>query len=164
MRFLKDLIITDTFIIKGHANTGGQRLSTFLNSTRKRFLEMEEAMLVKHDGSSRVAAGWLQVQVNDILFAHELEDSGDEGLRHLSERNKDDYVVTAYFGGSLPLQLHGMVRQHALDSGTLRDNDFIVVVAPRLAGLAISALPEYALIENLPYAIVNKNRLALIFR
>jgi hypothetical protein len=163
MRFLKDLIFTDTFLIKGHANMGGQRLSTFLNSTRKRFLEMEEATILKHDGSSRIAAEWLQVRVNDILFAHELEDSGDEGLRHLSKRN-DDIEVTAHFSGSLPVQLSGKVRKRALDSDTLRNNDFIVVVEPRIEGLAISALPEYAFIENLPYAIVNKNRLELIFR
>jgi hypothetical protein len=72
--------------------------------------------------------------------------------------------VTAHFGGNLSIQLSGKVRKRALDSDTLRNNDFIVVVEPRIEGLAISALPEYAFFESLPYAIVNKNRLALIFR
>jgi hypothetical protein len=164
MRFLKDLLFTDMFLIKGHANTGGQRLSTFLNCTSKPFLEMEEATLTPHDGSGRITAAWMQVRVNDILFAHELEDSGDQGLKLLAERGKDDIEVTAHFGGSTPLKISGRVRKRVLNSDALRHHDFIVIVEPRIEGFPVRPAPEYAGFENLPYAIVNRNRLALIFR
>ncbi len=164
MRFLKDLLYTETFLIKGHANTGSQRLSTFLNNSRKRFLEMEEVTLIKHDGGRRVAAAWMQVRVDDILFAHELEMSGDEGLRILAERKRDDIEMTAYFSSDIPLQISGKVRKHALNSSTFRHCDFIVVVEPKLEGLILKPAREYAVLENMPYAIVNRNRLSLIFR
>ena len=164
MRFLKDLLFTEKFFIKGHVNTGDRRLSTFLNNTRKCFLEMEEATLIKHDDGSRITASWMQVQVNDILFAHELEVTGDEGLKHLAERERDDIEATGYFSGSASLQLSGKVRKRALDSDARRDHDFIVVVEPRIEWGAVTLGREYAVLENLPYAIVNKNRLALILR
>lgn len=164
MRFLKDLLFTDLFLIKGHANTGGQRLSTFLNKTPKRFLEMEEATLIKHDGSDRFFSPWMQVRVNDIIFAHEMEVTGDEGLRLLAEREKDSIEITAYFSGITPLQLSGKVRKRALDSEALNDHDFIVMIEPILQGLTLNPAQEYAIVENLPYVILNKNRLAFIFQ
>jgi hypothetical protein len=164
MRFFKDILFTDTFLIKGHVNAGGQRLSTFLNNARKRFLDVEEATLIKHDGSGRITAAWVQVQVDDILFAHELEGSGDEGLKLLAERERDNIEIAARFGGIPCLQISGKVRKHFLDSDTPRVHDFIVIMEPRFEGLVIPPEPEYAVFENLPYAIVNRNRLALIFR
>ena len=164
MKYLKDLLFTDTFLIKGHVNTGGQRLSTFLNSTRKRFLEMEEATLIKHDGGDRVLTEWMLIRVDDILLAHELEVTGDEGLRLLGERARDEIAITAHFSGNLSLQLSGKARKRAIDSDTLRHHDFVVVVDPVLQGFTLERAPEYAVFENLPYVIVNRNRIAFIFR
>jgi hypothetical protein len=164
LRFFKDFIFTDTCLIKGHVNTGGQRLSTFLNNARNRFLDIEEATLIQHNGSGRTTAAWVQVHFDDILFAHELEGAGDEGLKLLAERVRDDIEVTAHFSGNLPLHLSGKVRKNSLHADTLRDHDFIVVVEPRFEGFCIPPSPEFTVLENLPYAIVNRNRLALIFR
>jgi hypothetical protein len=163
MKFLKDLLFTDMFLIKGHANTGGQRLSTFLNRIPKRFLEMEETTLIKHDGSGRFFAPCVQVRVSDIIFAHEMEVTGDESLRFLAEHERDDIEVNAYFSGITPLQLSGKVRKRALAPDALNGNDFIVMIEPRLEGFTPGPAPEYTIFENLPYAIVNKNRLAFIF-
>jgi hypothetical protein len=164
MKFFKDLLFTDMFLIKGHVNTGGHRLSTFLNNAHRRFLDMEEATLIKHDGSGRITAAWIQVRVDDIIFAHELESSGDEGLKLLAERERDDIDIAAHFSGNPGLQLSGKVRKHTLDAETLSKHDFIVVIEPRFEGLAIPPDPEYAIFNNMSYAIVNRNRLALIFR
>lgn len=162
MRFFKDCLFTDMFLIKGHVNTGGQRLSTFLNGARKRFLDVEEATLIRHDGSGRTQAAWAQVRTDQILFAHELEDSGDEGLRLLANRERDEIEVTAYFDGNHPLHLSGKVRKHSLEVNTPRGHDFIVVLEPRFEGLSIPSAPEFAVFKNLHYAIVNRNRLTLI--
>lgn len=164
MRFYKDFLFTDTYLIKGHIRTGDRRLSTFLKNARMRFLDIEEATLIRHDGSGRTTASWIQVHVDNILFAYELEGSGDEGLRLLAEHEKDDVEMTAHFSGSHSLHVSGKVRRHSLDRNTLSGYDFIVVVEPRFAGLSLPPAPEFTILENLPYAIVNRNRLTLIFR
>jgi hypothetical protein len=164
LRFFKDFLFTDTSLIKGHVNTGDQRLSTFLNKTQKRFLGIEDATLIQHDGSGRTTAEWVQVHVDAILFAYELEGSGDEGLRLIAEHERDEIEVTAHFGGNHPLRFSGKVRKHSLDAETFPGRNFIVVVEPRFEGLAIPPASEFTIMENLPYAIVNRSRLALIFR
>jgi hypothetical protein len=165
MRYLKDLLLTDRFFIKGHINTGGQRLSTFLNSTSKRLLEMEEVTLVKLDGEERVLSAWMQVRVDEIILAHEMEAAGDEGLRLLAERGRrEEIAVTAHFSSNAPLQLLGKVSKRAIDCNSPRPHDFIVVLEPKLRGLTGKLAHEYAVFENLPYVIVNKNRLAFIFQ
>jgi hypothetical protein len=164
MKYLKDLLFTDRFLIKGHVNTGGQRLSTFLNNTRKRFVEMEEVTLIRHDGGERIPTPWMLVRVDDILLAHEIEEAGDEGLRVLAEREENKIAVTAYFNSNASLQLSGKVRKHAMNSDALRHSNFIVVVEPKLRGLTFKADREYAMLENLSYAIVNKDRLAFILK
>lgn len=164
MRYFKDFLFTDTFLIKGHVNTAGRRLSTFLNNTRKRFLDIEEATLIHYDGSGRTVAALVQVHMDDIFFAYELDGFGDEGLKLLAEHEKDHYQVTAHFNGNHPLHFSGKVRKHSLDRDTLRSHDFIVIVEPLFEGLSIPPTPEFTVLENLPYAIVNRNRLAFIFR
>lgn len=163
MKYLKDLLLTDRFFIRGHIKTGGQRLSTFLNNTSKRFLEMEEVTVVKHDGNERVVTAWMRVRVDEIILAHEMEVSGDEGLRMLAERGRDEIAVTASFSCNTPLQLSGRVSRRAIDCDSPRHHDFIVVVEPKLRGLTGKALHKHAAFENLPYVIVNRNRLAFIF-
>jgi hypothetical protein len=135
-----------------------------MNTVRKRFLDVEEATLIQHDGSGRTAAAWVQVHMDDILFAHELEGSGDEGLRLLAEHERNDVEVSAHFNGNRPIRLSGKVRKHSLDADALRSHNFIVVVEPRFEGLTLPPEPEFSVLKNLPYAIVNRNRLALIFR
>ena len=164
MRFLKDLLFTDRYLIKGHIKTGGQRLSTFLNSTRKRFLEMEEATLIKHDGGERIHAELVSVRLNDILFAYEMEEAGDEGLRNLGVQAKAELEITIYLSADMPLQMSGMVRTRAMNSDALRKHDFVVMLNPILRGFAAKPAPEYALLKNVPYLIVNRDRISIIFQ
>lgn len=152
------------FFIKGHANTGGQRLSTFLNNTRKRFLEMDEVTSIKLDGGERMLIPWMLVRMDDIILAHEIEEAGDEGLKVLAERDRDNIAVTTHFNGNTSIQLSGKVRKRVINSEPLRNHDFIVVVEPKLQGLPVNAAPEYAVLENMSYVIVNRNRIAFIFQ
>jgi hypothetical protein len=163
MRYLKDLLFTDTHLIKGHIHTGGQRLSTFLNTTRKRFLEMEEATLIKHSGGESAQAGKMLVSIDDILLAYEMEVTGDEAMRQLGDRIRDEMSITAHFSGDIPLELSGKVRKRAIDADVLRDHDFVVVLQPVLRGLTAKPAPEYSILEDPPYVIANRKRIAHIF-
>ena len=164
MRFLKDVLYTNTFLIKGHVNTGEERLSSFLNNTRKRFIEVEEATLLRHDGDDLIPASRMQVNVRDIFFAHESEDTGDEVLRNLAQQQRDEISITAYFSSSTPLQLSGRIHKRALDSNPDRQQDFIVVVQPEFQGLPLEAASEYGLFRDLHYVIVNRNRITFLFQ
>jgi|WetSurMetagenome_2_1015567.scaffolds.fasta_scaffold735030_2 hypothetical protein len=163
MRYLKDLLFTDTYLIKGHINTGGQRLSTFLNTARKRFLEMEEATLIKHSGGETAQAGKILISIGGILLAYEMEVTGDEGMRLLGDRVRDEMAITAHFSGDIPLELSGKVRKRAIDADVLRNHDFVVVLQPVLRGFTAKPAPEYSILENLPYVIANRKRIAYIF-
>jgi hypothetical protein len=162
MRYLKDLLFTDKYLIKGHAHTGGQRLSTFLNNARKHFLEMEEATLIQHDGGERIQTEWMLMSVSDILFAYEMEQTGDAGLRNLAARDKPETSVAIHLKWDAPIQLSGMVRKRSMNSDMLFNQDFIVVINPILQGFTAKPAPEYALLENVPYLIVNRDRIAFI--
>ncbi len=164
MRYLKDLLFTDRFLIKGHAHTGGQRLSSFLNGARKRFLEMEESTVVQHSGGVRTQAEWMMVRVDDILFAYEMEQTGDEALRKLASRDKPEIPVVFHLKCSPPVQLSGLVRKRAIRSDMLPAHDFIVMVNPEIRGLPAESSPEHALLESAPYLIVNRDRISFIFR
>jgi hypothetical protein len=163
MRYLKDLLFTDTHLIKGHVHTGGQRLSTFLNTTRKRFLEMEEATLTKHSGGNTTQAGKILIAIDDILLAHEMEVTGDEMMRQLGDRARDEMAITAHFSGDIPLQLSGNVRKRALDADVLRDHDFVVVLQPVIQGISAKPSPEYSFLDNPAYVIANRKRIAFVF-
>lgn len=162
MRYLKDLLLTDTFLLRGHLKTGDQRLSTFLNTTPKRFLEMDEVTVVNRARGEHVLIARMLLHVEEILIAHEMEDTGDEGLKLLAEREKDEVGVTAYFGGAVPLQLSGKVSKRAIERDVSARHDFIVVVEPKLREFGGKAAHEYAVLEDLPYMIANRNRLAFI--
>jgi hypothetical protein len=164
MRFLKDLLFTDKYLIKGHVKTGGQRLSTFLNNTRKRFLEMEEATLTKHDGSDRISSESVLVKISDVLFAHEMEETGDEVLRNLGVRDRDELLVHFHLSSDASMQISGMVRQRTLDSDIFRKHDFIVMMRPALKGFAANPAPEFDLLNKASYLIVNLDRISIIFQ
>lgn len=164
MRFLKDVLYTDIFLIKGHINTGEKRLSSFLNNTRKRFIEVEEATLYRHDGGNRIPAPLVQVHAQDILFAHESEDTGDEVFRNLAKQQRDEIRMTAYFSSTTPIQISGRIHKRAFDSNPGRYHDFIVVVQPEFQGVPFTAASEYDLFRDLHYVIVNINRIAFLFQ
>jgi hypothetical protein len=164
MIYLKDMLITNRFCVKGHANTGGQRLSAFLNNTSKPFLEMDEVTFIDHDGNESARAAWVLMHIDDIILAHEIGEAGDEILKGLVERELDQISVSVRFNANTQLQLSGKVRQRAVNSDTRDYHDFIVVVEPELRGLTFKKTPGFASFENLSYVIMNRKRVAFMTR
>ncbi|MBZ5498644.1 MAG: hypothetical protein LAP85_19790 [Acidobacteriia bacterium] len=164
MKYIKDLLLTDTFLIKGHLNTGGQRLSTYLNSTPRSFLEVEKAILVNHVQREDAETARILVRVDEIMLAHEMETTGDESLRLLAEPEKDLLAIAAHTGGMTPLKLSGKVSRRAIERDTPTCHDFVIVIEPKLRGLTDKAAQICAVFDGLPFVIANRNRLAIIFR
>jgi hypothetical protein len=164
MKYIKDLVLTDNFLIKGHINSGGQRLSTFLNNTLRDFLDIDEVTLIHSVHGGRIATMQMMVRVDEIILAHEIDVAGDEGLRLLAKEERDAIEVAALFGGTTPFQLFGKVSERAIERNRSGRYDFIVVVEPKLRETTDQAGHEFAAFENLSYVIANRNRVAMISR
>jgi hypothetical protein len=162
VRYLKYLLLTDAYLIKGHLNTGGRRLSTFLNTTRKHFLEMDEVTIVNQAEGEGARFDPMLLRLDEILLAHEMEEAGDDGLRLLADQERHEVAIHSHFAGTSQLQLSGKVSRRALDRCASGHHDFIVVVEPQLLGLTGRMAQECAVLAGLPYLILNTNRLALI--
>ena len=160
MIYLKDLLLTDTFLLKGHISTGGQRLSSFLNNIPKHFLEMDEVTVADHVQGVRFTNTRMLLRVEEIILAHELGEAGDESLRLLAGQERIDATVTARFSGATPLTVSGRVSRRAIEHDAPGQHEFIVFVEPRFEGLASIAQDAF---KDLPYVIANRGRIALIY-
>ena len=163
MKYYKDVLFTDRYLIKGHVKTGSQRLSTFLCNARRRFVEMEGATLIDHDKLDRLQVERVLVSVDEILIAYEMEETGDEGLRTLGVREKAEMEIHIELNAGTPIRLSGKVRRRTMEWGAFRNHDFIVVVDPALDGFRIKHSPEYSFLKGIRYMIVNSNRAAIIY-
>ena len=106
MEYVKDLFLTDTFLIKGYVKTGGRRLTTYLNSHGHQFIEVHDATLIGVSKGDRIVTARAMVNVREVILAHELiESAGDEILRRVSESESDRALVNLYFSGGLPLEV-----------------------------------------------------------
>lgn len=164
MRYLKDLLLTDTCLLKGHVSTRGQRLSTFLNTTPRRCIEMSEVTLIQHSRAETLQAMHMMVRVDEILLAHEMDVSGDEVMKLLAEQKRDEVLVNIHFGGAAPIQITGMISRRVIDRDATSDHDFLVILSPQIRGLEGKLAREYAVLEGLPYVIANRDRIAFMYQ
>ena len=160
MMYLKDLILTDTFLLKGHISTGDHRLSSFLNAIPKRFLEMNEVTVIDYIRGLRSTNSRILLRVEKIILAHESGEQGDESLRLLAAQERDEATVTAQFSGSTGLVVSGRVSKRALEHDTPGQHEFIVFSEPRFEGLTSIAQDAF---KDLPYVIVNRGRIDLLY-
>ena len=92
------------------------------------------------------------MRLDDLILANQIGEAGDEGLKVLAERERDKIAATIHFNGNTSLQISGKVRQRVINSESLRNHNFIVVVEPQFQGFPVKAVPEYAvlLFSSLP--------------
>jgi hypothetical protein len=159
MKYLKDILVTDTFLLRGHVNSGGQRLSTLLNTTPKRHVEMEEVTLFARERPGTTLIGRMLVRVEEILLAYEMDESGDKAMKILAERDRDEVPVTIYFGGAAPIQIDGKASRRVVDRAVAGAPDFLVLLEPAISGMAGMTADEGEF-SSLPYVIVNRARSA----
>jgi len=162
MKYLKDLLLTDTHLLKGHVVTGGQRLSSFLNATPRRHVEMYDVTLCGQNPAETVTMPRVLVRVSEILLAHEMDEAGDQTLKILAERERDEIPIAAFFGGSTPIRLAGRASRRILEREAAGPRDFIVIIEPLLEGIPAATSPEFAVLSDLRYVIANRSRMALI--
>jgi hypothetical protein len=160
MMYLKDIVLTDSFLLKGHISTGNKRLSSFLNSTPKRFIEMNEVTATDHIRGVRFTISRMLLRVEEVILAHEMAETGDESLRLLALQERDEVIITARFSGATQLLASGRVSRRALEHDAPGQHEFIVLVEPRLEGLTEI---EQDAFKDLPYVIANRSRIAIAY-
>lgn len=164
MEYVKDLFLTESFLVKGHVKTGGRRLSNWLNNQNLPFLEVHDATLIGVQQGDRIVTARAMVRMSEILVAHELIDSaGDEQLARLADAESDRTLVNLYFAGRLPIEVSGKMLRRAYNRRDLGDQEFLVVKDPSIEGLAGKKAREFSVLKRAPYLIVNRERLAYVF-
>jgi len=161
---VKDLFLTDSFLVKGYVKTGGRRLTTYLNSLSSRFLEVHDATMIGVQKGDRIVTARAMVSVEEVLLANELiESAGDEMMKSLADPEKDRTLVNLYFSGKLPIEVTGKMLRRAYNRSDLGEQDFLVVTEPSIDGLGSHKAREFSVLKQAPYVVVNRRRLAYVF-
>ena len=71
LTIVTDLFLTDSFLIKGEVEKKYARLSHMLDEYRKYFLRVRNATLVDLNTCDRIQTPLLQVNMDEILLAHD---------------------------------------------------------------------------------------------
>ena len=164
MEYVKDLFLTESFLVKGYVKTGGRRLTTYLNNLKSSFLEVHDATLIGIQKGDRIVTARAMICVAEILLANELiEAAGDHMMKQLAEPEKDRAVVNLSFSGKLPIEVTGKMQSKAYNRNDLGAQDFLVVTEPSIDGLGSRKSREFSVLKRAPYVIVNRRRLAYVF-
>ena len=74
-----DLFLTDCFLIKGTVENKYTRLSRMLDGHRQSFLKLRDATLIDLASRERIQTPLLQMNLEEILVAHEFLDEASDG-------------------------------------------------------------------------------------
>jgi len=165
VEYVKDLFLTESFVVKGHVQTGGKRLTNYLNSLPHPFVEVNDATMVGVAQGDRIVTARAMLAVDEVLLAHELVESAGDGLqRQLSDLEGERALVNVYLGGKLPIEVSGRMLKRAYARSDLGDQDFLVITEPTIEGLpAGQGGREISLLKRLPYVAINRRRIAYVF-
>jgi len=164
VEYVKDLLLTESFLVKGYVQTGGKRLSTFLSDAKDPFIEVKDATLIGVTQGDRIVTARALIHRDEILIAHELiESAGDQTLRRLSNADDERVPVNLYFGGRLPLEVSGKMLKRAYNRRDLGHPKYLVVTEPAIEGLAGKKAREFSVLTKAGYLIVNRDRIAYVF-
>lgn len=158
---VEDLLVTDSFLIKGRVDGKFARLAKTLEDTQRDFLVVSGATMIDVVHGEVIKTPRVHVNMDRILFAHELVDAGgDFWQQQLSE---DERVrVRSFFHGPVNIELAGRVRPQAYESGML-ERAFFVMNDWTVRGYDFEAMPELGIVAKLPYAIVQARRVSIIY-
>lgn len=164
MEIIKDLILTDCFLIKGFIETGGMRLSDYLDNLKRSYIPVQSVTMVDLEQGRAVSAHEALVRREEIIVAHEFLDvSGDRNMRNLMDERAFSQTVDLYHTGGIGIEVSGRMRSGAYEAMD-KEKNFFVILEARIRGLDTSINPELKLLDTLPYAIVNRKRIGYIFK
>lgn len=163
MSIVSDLLLTDSFLIKGNVENKYTRLSQILDENRKYFLRVRDATLVDLKSCERIQTPLLQVNMDEILLAHEfLDEAGDHHMKAITPV-AELHRIRVFYTGMLNVELAGYCRPGAYEADDHLSRRYFVMEKPQLRGFKDHDDQDLKLLNNLPYAILNKVRLSYIY-
>jgi hypothetical protein len=163
LTIVSDLLLTDSFLIKGNVENKYTRLSRILDDHRKYFLKVRDATLVDLKSCERIQTPLLHVNLDEILLAHELlDEAGDSHMRVVTPES-ELHRVRVFYTGMLNVEVAGYVRPGAYEADDHLSRRFFVVRKPQVRGFKDRGDDDLKLLGSLNYAILNKTRLSYIY-
>ena len=161
--FVEDVFVTDSFLIKGRIENKSRRLRDILETNERTFLTITDATMVSLRGTEVIRTPRVKVNVDEVLFAHELLDTaGDTELKRLSTDDKS-VRIRAFYSGNANLELAGMVERGAYEATAGGGRNYFVMQQPNLRGVNVKGNKELNVLDGLTYAIVRKDRMAYVY-
>ena len=160
---VEDVFLTDAFLIKGRLQGKYQRLARMLEDVERQFLTIEDAVMVSLRSNDVVRTPRVQVNVREIILAHELVDmAGDAAYRNMASDDKNTRI-RAFYSGHIQLEVAGRISPRAYEPTRGQGRRFFVMQEPVIRGLDLESSEELKLLRSLPYAIVQKERLSYLY-
>jgi len=159
----KDLFLTDRYFIKGNVFPMNGRLSNFLDRNTRRFIRIQDALITDLDDAGQSPVPNVLLNTNEILFAHELIESGGDVFRKHTRPDFDLDYVKMVLKGAQGVTLRGKIRPESLENNTF-NRRFLVLQQPRMDSLHEALQAEIDLLGSLSYLIVSKQKIGYIFR
>jgi hypothetical protein len=160
-----DMFLTTSFLIKGNVDGKYTRLSKLLDEHERLFLPLRDVILIDLNSRERIQTPQLQINLNEILLAHEYLDEAGDGARRDMARDQiiDMQRVRLFFTGALNMELAGDIRGKAYENSDKATRKFFVMRNPKVRGLKDHDDEHLKKLTTLPYAILNKERLSYIY-
>lgn len=164
LTIVSDLLLTDSFLIKGRVENKYTRLSQMLDEHRKYFLRVRDATLVDLNTRDRIETPLLQVNVDEILLAHELLDgAGDPSLAQLGKAGIPYQRVRVFYTGNLNVEIAGEIKPGCYEADDRFSRRFFVMRKPSVRGMDFGGDKDLELLKEIDYAILNKTRLSYVY-
>lgn len=159
---VEDVILTDTFLIKGRLPHKGKRLTNLLEDHTRTFLQVQDATMVALRSTDVINTPSVMVNVKEVIFAHELvEVAGDADMRRLAMPNKS-VRIRAFYNGPTQFELSGTVEPGAYESSPTIVRKYFIMQCPVLRGLDLGR-DELKMLNSLDYVIVRKDRMSYVY-
>ena len=160
---VEDLFLTEVILIKGRLPNKTKRLTNLLEDYGRTFLPVQDATLIALRNREVIRTATVMVNVSEVIFAHELVDvAGDETLRRLAAGSTKTNRVRAFYNGATQFEIAGQIEPGAYESMPSGGRKFFIMQNPVVRGLDLQH-DELALLKNLDYAIMRKDRMAYVY-
>lgn len=165
LTIVSDLILTDSFLIKGQVENKYARLSQVFEEWPKAFLRVKDATLVDLGSRDRIQTPLVHVNMDEILVAHEFLDStSDPTLAQLAaDTPARTNRVRVFYTGSLNVEVAGHVRPGAYELDEKSPAKFFVMTNPELRGMNLEGDRDLETLARLDWVILNKRRLSYVY-
>lgn len=156
------LFLTTQYLVKGHVESGDQRLTDMLRNYPRPFLAVNDATLSCLDRPEQVTTTQVQLRLHDVILGYEFLDlSGDLYRRVMSEASDQEYQLAGLPVRRLAgVEIVGRMRVEVLK--TPQPEGFFVMRNPVIRGVKGSG-PDFEHLGRLPYAIINWGQIHCIF-